>query len=163
MHAILTLPKKVQPGGRALLPPIEPRPQQELSPAQLPLVNHRVHHSDPMRRLGERVVVLGECWIVNGEPYKYASVYVHTAYEAAHRYVYAQTNDAILDSTVHIHHTCEHPGCINPAHLMAVTPGDHSRIHHGTLDPADADTPEAQPLGLPRPRWTADGLAVSDE
>jgi hypothetical protein len=29
----------------------------------------------------------------------------------------------------HLHHTCETPGCCNPAHLEPLSPGDHVRKH----------------------------------
>src|SRR5688572_26766007 len=28
-----------------------------------------------------------------------------------------------------LHHRCENPSCVNPAHLVALTRGDHARLH----------------------------------
>jgi hypothetical protein len=30
---------------------------------------------------------------------------------------------------MHIHHTCENPGCINPGHLVCLSPSDHLSLH----------------------------------
>lgn len=44
--------------------------------------------------------------------------------EYAHRLVYQFANGVIPDDW-HVHHRCETPACINPAHLEAMSPGDH--------------------------------------
>lgn len=47
---------------------------------------------------------------------------------AAHRFAYEILVGPIPDG-LHLHHTCEHPGCVNPAHLMPLTPGEHAQEH----------------------------------
>lgn len=45
----------------------------------------------------------------------------------AHRISYQLSIGPILDS-LHIHHKCENPACVNPEHLEPITPGAHSSI-----------------------------------
>jgi hypothetical protein len=47
---------------------------------------------------------------------------------AAHRFAYETLVGPIHDGHV-LHHTCERPGCVNPAHLMPLTPGEHAQEH----------------------------------
>ena len=96
-----------------------------------------------MRRLGERVVVMGECFVVDGEPDRYSTLHVHTRQESAHRYVYAETRGVVLRRDDVIHHLCEVKGCVRPDHLLATTAEDHGRLHAGTIGVEDAAmTPE---------------------
>jgi hypothetical protein len=46
------------------------------------------------------------------------------AYRVFYAYFVAPLRDGIQ-----VHHTCENPACVNPAHLLAVTAGEHARIH----------------------------------
>lgn len=86
--------------------------------------------SDPMIRLGRRVVIMGDCWVVNGEPDKYHQLESGRGQMQAHRFVYQEVTGDVLDSGVHVHHTCEVKGCIRPDHLEALTASDHMS-HHG--------------------------------
>jgi hypothetical protein len=45
-------------------------------------------------------------------------------HEPAHRYAYRLAHGS-LDPTAHIHHTCETPACVNPAHLTPLAPDAH--------------------------------------
>src|SRR5690348_1393475 len=45
-----------------------------------------------------------------------------------HRLVYEALVGPVADG-FDLHHECETPHCVNPAHLVALTHGDHSRTH----------------------------------
>jgi HNH endonuclease len=45
-----------------------------------------------------------------------------------HRAEYERANGP-LPAGFHLHHLCETPRCINPSHLIALTQGDHNRLH----------------------------------
>lgn len=94
--------------------------------------------SHVLDRLGARVVVMGDCWVVDGNTDKYPTVEVFGKSERANRYIWRNTHGVgRLRSSIHIHHTCEVPGCINPNHLVALTNSDHKRVHAGTINLAD--------------------------
>lgn len=70
------------------------------------------------------------CWLWNGDSTKYG----HAAFRGlpcqAHRLMYGLFvgERALWDD--HIHHRCEVRGCVNPAHLMRLTPKQHGEMHH---------------------------------
>lgn len=88
---------------------------------------------DWLARLAGHVMVDGHgCWIYR-ERDEYHHMIVGTQFAAqgriaAHRLVYGLIHDDLADE-LHVHHTCEQPACINPEHLIAMTPGDHKREH----------------------------------
>lgn len=83
-------------------------------------------------RLGKRVHVMGDCWVVDGQPDVYPSVKSGWSRGNGHRFVYQEVHGVVLDPSIHVHHTCENKGCIRPDHLVAVEAGDHMRVHAGT-------------------------------
>jgi hypothetical protein len=76
-----------------------------------------------------------ECWLwqgaVNDGGY---GVSAHpwangrTRTQLVHRRVYEVFHGVKL-GRLHIHHTCGVKLCVNPAHLVALTQGDHNRLH----------------------------------
>jgi hypothetical protein len=82
-----------------------------------------------MTRLGQRAQVKGGCYILDGDRDTYLRVVTPWGRSTAHRFVYEQVNGIYLDSDSHVHHTCEQPGCINPAHLAAMSASDHASLH----------------------------------
>jgi hypothetical protein len=77
-------------------------------------------------RAAERVTVDrgSGCWIIDGEPDKYHSIYG----KPAHRWFWRMLRGPIQPG-FHIHHKCERPGCVNPDHLIPVSPARHARLH----------------------------------
>lgn len=45
-----------------------------------------------------------------------------------HRYLYTMLVQRVPEGH-HLHHTCERKYCVNPYHLIPVTPAEHSAIH----------------------------------
>ena len=83
-----------------------------------------------MHKLAGRVQRMGDCWIIDGKPDEYTRVFHrHHGQTNAHRLVYAETNPDRDINGMHIHHTCENPGCINPGHLVCLSPSDHLSLH----------------------------------
>ena len=81
--------------------------------------------------IGERTVPQPNgCWAYQGDLTKYGFLrpYEGGEKEAVHRFVYRLFYGDIAPD-MHIHHRCENPGCINPKHLLEVTPGEHRTIH----------------------------------
>src|ERR1039458_9103910 len=74
------------------------------------------------------------CWAYNGDLDHYGFVCyrsfsgIRNEGMSAHRLSYEAFNGPIPEGHL-VHHECENPGCINPGHLMTLTPGDHQRRH----------------------------------
>ena len=69
------------------------------------------------------------CWLYDGDADAYgrSSAFPGTPV-SVHRFVY-ETLVGPIGWGYHLHHTCETPGCCNPAHLMMVTPAEHAEQH----------------------------------
>lgn len=79
---------------------------------------------DPLVALGERVVVMGDCYVVDGD----TDVYAHAGGMNAHRFVWESIHGPI-GCDDHIHHVCRTKGCINPDHLQRLTRREHCDAH----------------------------------
>lgn len=83
-----------------------------------------------MHKLAGRVERIGDCWAVDGNLHEYTRVHHrHLGQVGAHRLVYAEMHPDDDITGMHVHHTCEHAGCINPRHLMLVSESDHRHTH----------------------------------
>ena len=79
---------------------------------------------DALVELGKRVVVMGDCYVVDGNPDRYASAGTSNA----HRYVWESIHGPI-GCDDHIHHVCRTKGCIRPDHLQRLTRREHYDEH----------------------------------
>ncbi|HEY7421438.1 MAG TPA: HNH endonuclease signature motif containing protein [Gaiellaceae bacterium] len=75
----------------------------------------------------------GECWIWKGP---YTGAYPRLTLSGGdpayvHRLVYEAAKGSIPEWH-DIHHACENKGCVNPAHLVALTRQIHASQHPGT-------------------------------
>ena len=75
-----------------------------------------------------------DCWLWTGEKTRdgYGRIWASdpTLRMRAHRYAY----ELLVEPIPHgheLHHICGVKNCVNPTHLQAVTPEEHSRIHYG--------------------------------
>lgn len=68
------------------------------------------------------------CWYWDGNGDQYAMSTVGLV----HRWMYEVFKGRISEGH-DVHHHCEHPGCVNPEHLEALTHSDHMRWHRGLL------------------------------
>lgn len=91
-------------------------------------------------RFGRRVKIEPNgCWSYDGNLTRYGTFTRKvTAFGAkdrehvgAHRFAYETLVGRIPDGH-HLHHECENPGCVNPAHLRPLTPAEHC-IEHSRL------------------------------
>lgn len=79
-------------------------------------------------RFWEKVNKTETCWLwiaglgTTGYGHFY---YKDGKYRKAHRVAYELTNNVILNEDLHIHHKCENPLCVNPAHLVLTTNVGH--------------------------------------
>lgn len=70
------------------------------------------------------------CWYWNGDAKYRGRVQWNGKSWVAYRLVFCFFNHLPhLPRGWHIHHQCEHPGCVNPAHLELLTPLQHLEAH----------------------------------
>lgn len=85
--------------------------------------------ADWIARLRGRVATTaGGCWIVGEDPDSYHGSLVGGRRDQLHRLVFELLVEPIEPGN-HVHHECETPACINPAHLVQLTPSDHAARH----------------------------------
>jgi hypothetical protein len=70
------------------------------------------------------------CWVWQGAPdgYGYGRIVRKGRYWGAHRVSYLQRVGPIPKG-YELHHRCEVKLCVNPAHLLALTPEEHQAVH----------------------------------
>lgn len=73
---------------------------------------------------------MSECIIYTGpvQSKGYGMVRTPTGRKLLHRHVY-ETKVGPIPPGRQIHHTCGNKRCINPAHLVALSPGEHRTVH----------------------------------
>lgn len=98
--------------------------------------NPSAHETDE-GRFGRKVTVMPNgCWAWRGDLTRYGKFKRQvTGYGSkdaenipAHRFAY-ETLVGRIPEGHHLHHECENPGCVNPAHLVPLTPADHAARH----------------------------------
>lgn len=94
------------------------------------------HRRRPLaQRFWPRVEKTSSCWEWIGYKTKhgYGQIGVDgNRLDYAHRIAYRWLVGPIPEGCG-LHHTCENPACVNPAHLEAIKQADHIRLHHPTL------------------------------
>lgn len=74
--------------------------------------------------LGDR-----ECWLWLGTTNNgYGSFYWKGKTYVAHRVMYEYLKEPIIPGHV-LHHDCQRKNCVNPRHLVMITPHGHMRLH----------------------------------
>lgn len=82
----------------------------------------------PLERLLARVEEVDGCLLFRGKLVEgYGHVRIADRDWRAHRAMYAAFVGPVLAGQ-HLHHHCEQPACVNPAHLEALTPSEHARL-----------------------------------
>lgn len=75
------------------------------------------------------VISDGGCWCWRGRTQEgYGRVNRKGPEQLAHRWYYERLVGPIPEGH-HLHHTCETPACVNPAHLEPLTPAEHKKRH----------------------------------
>lgn len=80
--------------------------------------------------IGEQIVPQSNgCWLWRDQPDMYGDTSVQgIRIRRMHVWVYELLVGPVPTGW-HLHHECETPGCVNPAHLMPLSPGDHMARH----------------------------------
>lgn len=68
------------------------------------------------------------CWVVGPDPNEYAQCFLGGRTVKAHRAVYELMVGPIEPGN-QVYHECETPACINPAHLVQLSPAEHRARH----------------------------------
>ena len=89
----------------------------------------RQERDEWIERLGSRIKIMGDCWIVDGKPNTYGQVVIGGKQSPAHRVTFEMFHRDVPTDGLDIHHKCERPGCVNPNHLAALTRSEHAREH----------------------------------
>ena len=79
---------------------------------------------DQLANLGKRAVVMGDCYVVDGDPDNYG----WAGGMRAHRFVWESIHGPV-GCDDHIHHVCRTKGCIRPDHLQRLTRREHYDEH----------------------------------
>ena len=89
--------------------------------------------------MGARITpMLNGCWAWDGDLTRYGRVTRPHCGDwpaesiPAHRFVYETLVDDEFPQLWHLHHECENPGCVNPAHLEPMTHQEHF-AHHAEM------------------------------
>lgn len=88
----------------------------------------------PMQRILARVWVdpATNCWYCTGTKQKrsgHPMIKINARNHTVVRVVYEQVRGPIPGRN-QLHHLCRHSACINPWHVQALTPLEHTHIHH---------------------------------
>lgn len=87
------------------------------------------------KRVGYDIDPETGCWIWNGviSMGGYGEIW-RPDKQKAHRWFYEQHVGPVPDGW-HVHHRCHRRACVNPAHLEALAPGPHKRLHRARRGP----------------------------
>lgn len=92
----------------------------------------RIHGWRFAGRFAEKVQVTDDCWLwagsVGAKGHARINIGGRTV-TTAYRVTYAVAHGPIRKGQ-HVHHLCETPNCVNPAHLESMAPGAHRRHHN---------------------------------
>lgn len=77
---------------------------------------------------------LGPCWLWTGAALErdygnFNKDPQHRTWVLAHRFAYELVIGPIPEDSDHLHHRCETPPCVNPAHMKPVTYAEHGLEH----------------------------------
>ena len=94
---------------------------KRLSPQTINSFIRRTERPD-LRKLLNKVTVLVDkgCWIIREDWSQYTTINK----EPGHRFMYRIYRKGLTSNRL-VCHTCDRPGCINPAHLYQGTPKDN--------------------------------------
>jgi hypothetical protein len=86
-------------------------------------------------KIGARITPQSNgCWLFDNRPDVYGRAHLRGVeygdkMVVVHRWVYELLVGPIPDGC-HLHHECKTPGCVNPHHLVALSPSEHALHHH---------------------------------
>lgn len=84
-----------------------------------------------LQRFWSKVEKTDTCWLWIGSVKKgdgYGHFWDGQKVAHAHRWSYEYFNQCCILPGHQIHHTCKNPACVNPKHLVAVSPQQHSDL-----------------------------------